>query len=135
MGDIIIIDDDADDSFILKSLFEKIIFNKNYLNKVITITDSRTVISYLDSNAQKPSLIISDIRMPGIDGYELGQLITEYQESNSIYFPYVFLTTYVNDKEFNRQSENSRFKVYYIKPYDYDEYVKLVESIVDQFLT
>jgi len=45
------------------------------------ISNPHSVIKYLDSTKQKPDLIICDIRMPNLDGFQLLELIKSYDDT------------------------------------------------------
>lgn len=72
----------------------------------------------------KPDLIISDIMMPDIDGYELLKELQSKPETNSI--PFLFLTA-KSDKTDIRTGMNLGADDYITKPYDIDELLEAIE--------
>ena len=66
-GPIIIIEDDMDDQDILVEIFHRL----GYENKIIYFTDGNEALRYLDQTDIQPFLILSDINMPRINGFEL----------------------------------------------------------------
>ena len=66
-GPIIIIEDDADDRFLLEEVFTSL----DYLNKRIYFVDGQEALDYLLQMDSAPFLILSDINMPRLDGFEL----------------------------------------------------------------
>ena len=71
------------------------------------------------------SLIISDIRMPGITGLEI---LTGANEIDN--FPPMILITAFGDKETHRQAERLGAAALFDKPFDIQEMLKKVASIL-----
>jgi len=129
-GDIIIIEDDKEDREILLELFEEVLENNNYENKIVLISDSTTVIDYLRSAKDSPFLIISDINMPKLDGFKLRQQIFADQDLNDKCIPYVFLTTSGDNVDFMKKAYGLSIQGYFTKPNDFKEYQSLISDIV-----
>jgi DNA-binding NarL/FixJ family response regulator len=76
-----------------------------------------------------PDLIISDIRMPGMDGYALARLLRGSPRTDLI--PIVFLTA--KDETADRVAGfRSGVDAYLTKPFEPDELLAVVESILDR---
>jgi len=88
-GPIIIIEDDADDKELLSEIFQKL----NYENKVIYFHDGNEALDYLNRTDVQPFLILSDINMPKINGFELRNKIFTNQQLVTKCIPYLFFTT------------------------------------------
>jgi CheY-like chemotaxis protein len=88
-GPIIIAEDDPDDQEILKEIFQ----NLNVHNELKFFENGQKVLEYLLSTIDKPFLIISDVNLLGMSGFELKQKINAnpYLRAKSI--PFIFLTT------------------------------------------
>ncbi|MCW3078170.1 MAG: response regulator, partial [Bacteroidetes bacterium] len=63
-GPVIIIEDDADDQFLLGEVFKKLA----YENEVKFFSDGELALEYLNRADVTPFLILSDINMPKLDG-------------------------------------------------------------------
>ncbi len=69
---ILIVDDDADDIFILKRLLAK----AGFKNKVVAIEDSTAGVAYLEAESQHPNsrylpwITFTDLHMPRVDGIQ-----------------------------------------------------------------
>lgn len=72
-GPIIIIDDDLDDQELLRELFNDLMLR----NDVRIFAEGEAALQYLNDTEIKPFLIISDIKMPKMDGFELRKLISD----------------------------------------------------------
>ena len=74
-----------------------------------------------------PDLIVSDIRMPGMDGYELARRLRHNQSSALI--PIVFLTAKDQTKDRIEGFRNG-VDAYLTKPFEPDELVAVIASIL-----
>jgi DNA-binding NarL/FixJ family response regulator len=92
------------------------------------VTTARSGNEALISVAQKiPDLIVSDIRMPGMDGYELARRLRQNQSTALI--PIVFLTA--KDTTSDRiEGFRSGVDAYLTKPFEPDELLAVIASIL-----
>lgn len=88
-GPVIIIEDDADDQDLLVEVFEKL----NYPNKIVFFFDSQKALDYLNRTDISPFLILSDINMPKLDGFELRNKIYTDAQLQMKCIPYLFFST------------------------------------------
>ena len=93
-GPIIVIEDDIDDQDILTEIFKKL----NYANKIIFFTDGNAALELLNKSDVQPFLILSDINMPRINGFELRSKIFTNEQLQTKCIPYLFFTTGANKK-------------------------------------
>jgi len=94
MGPIIIIEDDLDDQDMLTEIFEKL----NYKNKIIFYKDGNEALEFLNEMHVSPFLILSDINMPRINGFELRNKVFTNEQLQTKCIPYLFFTTGANKK-------------------------------------
>ena len=93
-GPVIIIEDDADDQDFLTEIFQKL----NYPNKILFFFDGQEALDHISATDQLPFLILSDINMPKLNGFELREkLKTDANLSNKC-IPYLFFSTAANQK-------------------------------------
>lgn len=79
--------------------------------------------------ASVPDLIVSDIRMPGMDGYQLAQHIRGSQRTALV--PIVFLTA--RDETADRiEGFRAGVDAYLTKPFEPDELVAVIKSILNR---
>ena len=88
-GPIIIIEDDKDDQEILMVIFEEL----GYINETVFFTDGNEALAYLNETHVKPFLILSDINMPKINGFELRIKVFTNEQLQTKCIPYLFFTT------------------------------------------
>ena len=93
-GPIIVIEDDIDDQDLLTEIFKKL----NYPNKIIFYKDGNEALDYLNKVDVQPFLILSDINMPKIDGFELRSKVFTNEQLQNKCIPYLFFTTGANKK-------------------------------------
>ena len=93
-GPIIVIEDDKDDQEILVEIFQKL----GYANEVVYFYDGNHALEYLNKTEVQPFLILSDINMPKINGFELRNKVFTNLQLQTKCIPYLFFTTNANKK-------------------------------------
>ncbi len=93
-GPIIVIEDDAEDQQIMQEIFDKL----GYANKIVFFHDGNEALAYLNERDVQPFLILSDINMPKIDGFELRNKVFTNEQLQTKCIPYLFFTTAANKK-------------------------------------
>ncbi len=94
IGPIIVIEDDIDDQQMLVEIFKKL----GYLNEIRYFTDGNLALEYLNKTDIHPFLILSDINMPKINGFELRNKVFTNQQLQTKCIPYLFFTTAADKK-------------------------------------
>lgn len=86
---ILIVEDDADDQEILREVFQSLAV----ANELKIFDKAPDLLAYLRLTNDKPLIILADVNLPGMTGFELREEICkdEYLRRKSI--PFVFLTT------------------------------------------
>ena len=125
-GPIIVIDDDLEDHII----FEEIFKNLNYPNRVIFFSNGYEAFDYLTSTEDLPFIIISDINMPGMNGFEIRKKICSNEKLNSKYIPYLFFTTSV-DKKAVTEAYGLSVQGYFVKPATMTDLERTLKRIID----
>jgi CheY-like chemotaxis protein len=93
-GPVIIIEDDADDQDFLTEIFKKL----NYQNKILFFFDGQEALDHIDKTDELPFLILSDINMPKLNGFELREKLKTDSKLSNKCIPYLFFSTAVNQK-------------------------------------
>ena len=93
-GPVIIIEDDKDDQDFLTEIFQKL----NYPNKVIFFSDPQEALDFLNRADTIPFLILSDINMPKLSGFELRNKLRVDAQLQLKCIPYLFLSTALNEQ-------------------------------------
>lgn len=125
-GPIIIIEDDVEDQEILVEIFKKL----GYENTIVYFGDGNEALDYLNKTDVHPFLILSDINMPKINGFELRNKVFTNEQLQTKCIPYLFFTTAANKKsvvEAYALSVQGFFK----KPDSIDELESTIRKIIE----
>jgi two-component system, sensor histidine kinase and response regulator len=114
---ILLIDDVEENIIVLKERLEK----EGY--EIISATDGKAGIAL--ANQEIPELIICDVMMPLMNGYEVMDIIHKSSRTNTI--PFIFLTAKTDPKDF-REGMQLGADDYISKPFDNNQLIKAVET-------
>jgi len=123
---ILIIDDDRDD----REYIEEAFVDLDVQNERIYVSSASEALAYIESHSGKPFLIISDINMPVMNGFELRKIILENSDLTKRCSPYIFLSTSGSDDWVNKAFELSAHG-YFKKPAAYSDLKTIVHSILN----
>ncbi len=115
---ILIVDDELNIRRILQMAFEKI------GNQVSVAEDAHNALQLLESNTF--DLVITDVTMPGMNGYELQKIIHENQPN----VPVIIMTAYGTIPQAVAAIRNGAFE-YVTKPFDLDQLKKIAASALE----
>ncbi|MEH2050139.1 PAS domain-containing protein [Nostoc sp.] len=115
---VLTVDDDPDARELLTVLLTE------YGATVLTVTSAAEVLANLESF--KPDVLVSDIGMPGVDGYSLIQQIRTLTPEKGGEIPAIALTAYARVDDYER-AITSGYQRHVTKPLDPEE---LVQSVV-----
>jgi len=93
-GPVIIIEDDPDDQDFLIEIFQKL----NYQNKILFFFDGEEALEHINTTDDLPFLILSDINLPKLNGFELREKLRTDEKLSNKCIPYLFFSTAVNQK-------------------------------------
>ena len=125
-GPIIVIEDDIDDQDVLTEIFKKL----NYANKIVFFTDGNEALEFLNKTDIQPFLILSDINMPRINGFELRSKIFTNEQLQTKCIPYLFFTTGANKKAVVDAYALS-VQGFFIKPSSMEALERTIKKIVE----
>src|SRR2546423_9943726 len=125
-GPIIVIEDDIDDKETLTVIFKEL----NYKNEIIFFQDGNLALEYLNKPGNQPFLILSDINMPKINGFELRNKIHNNEQLHIKCIPYLFFTTGANKKSVVEAYAMS-VQGFFIKPNKIEDLKRTIRTIVD----
>jgi DNA-binding response OmpR family regulator len=95
--------------------------NQPYQFKTISAENGREALKLLESH--KPDLIISDIRMPYMDGYTFLENVRK--NSDWLQIPFIFLTAKGDEREIHLGRQLG-VEEYIVKPYNIADVIKLI---------
>jgi len=125
-GPIIVIEDDADDQAILVEIFGEL----GYENKIIYFHDGNDALEYLNRTEVQPFLILSDINMPKINGFELRSKIFTNEQLQTKCIPYLFFTT-AGTKKAVLDAYAMSVQGFFIKPSSIEKLKGTIKKIVE----
>ena len=125
-GPIIIIEDNADDQFILEEIFEEL----DYKNKLVFFTDSEKALAYLHDIDHEPFLVLSDINMPKLNGIELREKIYNNEDIRKKTIPYILFTTSAEQNHVIDAYSRS-IQGFFIKSNNYEKIKSTIKKIVE----
>lgn len=123
-GPIIVIEDDKDDQELLSMVFEEL----NYHNRVIFFDDGVSAYEYLVSSKEHPFVIISDINMHKMSGFELRDQIHKNELLRLKCIPYLFFTT-ASDEKNVIDAYSKSVQGFFTKPNEYSEILRVIGTI------
>jgi CheY-like chemotaxis protein len=125
-GPIIVIEDDIDDQDILQEIFVKL----DYPNPIVFFTDGYKALEYITTTDVQPFLILSDINMPKLDGFELRRKIHNNEELRVRCIPYLFFTSGA-DRKAVTDAYSMSAQGFFIKPYKMINLENTIRKIVE----
>ena len=125
-GPIVIIEDDLDD----QEIFEQIFNSLGYKNPIIYFSDGDKALEFLIGTQIKPFLILSDINMPRINGFELRQKIHTNESLNMKCIPYLFFTT-TSTQQAVIDAYSQSVQGFFVKPNSIEKLERTIKRIVE----
>lgn len=127
--DILLIEDDPGHA----RLIEKNLRRSNITNRITIINDGQQAIDYLfkegnytSSAHPSPLLILLDLNLPGLDGYQILERLKGNNKTKHI--PVIMLTTTDDIREVAR-CYSLGCNVYITKPVDYEQFSEAIRKI------
>jgi CheY-like chemotaxis protein len=128
--DILLVEDNPDHVMLTKRVLE----DYGVTNKIYVVGDGAEALDFIyhrgkysdGHNAPRPGLILLDIKLPKVDGFEVLKQLKSHPDYGSI--PVVVLTTSSRDEEVARgyaEGANS----YVTKPVKFDEFAEKIRNI------
>ena len=116
---IIVVDDELE----LASLFKAFLKDEGY--DVVSFTDPVLALEYYKETADKHSLIITDLRMPGICGIDLAKSIREFDNKVKIFLMNAFDAKDLEDRE---DFKNAKINRLIQKPVRFSELREMIND-------
>jgi CheY-like chemotaxis protein len=125
-GPIVVIEDDKDDQEILAEIFLKL----GYKNVICYFADGNDALEYINRTDTHPFLILSDINMPKINGFELRDKVFTNTALHTKCIPYLFFTTSATKKSVIDAYALS-VQGFFVKPNTMDGLEQTIKKIVE----
>lgn len=129
-GPIVLAEDDSDDQELLADALRA----ANITNELRIFPNGKELYDYLCVTAEKPLIILCDINMPVMDGFQLREAIQSdhYLRRKSI--PFLFLSTDASPRAVERAYELT-VQGFFKKPNSFDGFREMLKLIVDYWCT
>ena len=124
MLEILLIDDSESDAKLIRRTAQR----ANVLNPIVHCPTGEEGLVHLETAADLPGLVLLDINMPGMNGYDVLRAIRGSDRTDIAALPVVFLTTSESPDEVvaaYRDSVNS----YVVKPVDMAGFQKIMAGL------
>jgi CheY-like chemotaxis protein len=118
---LLVVDNNDDSLCLVRLIFED---DHTQIKTVKSVDDAIQLIE-----EWKPDILISDIGLPGKDGYSLIRFIRHKEALCGGFLPAVALTSYVSPEYLNT-AKNVGFQKFICKPFDIDELVATVVNLI-----
>ena len=120
---VLIVDSDPDSTSLLALIFEQDGV------EILVAASANEAIDILQQN--KPDLLISELRLPGEDGYSLIRKVKAIEFERKIQLPAVALTTSTSDRD-RDDALAAGFCKYLSKPFNIDELIESANNVFRQ---
>jgi len=120
---ILVIEDNLSDQYMIKLAFKE----AKIANEIVIANDGPEALKILKKKSFAPFLIISDVNMPGMNGFELKKHIDSDKELEAKAIPFIYMSSSMEQAEINRA-----FKLHpqgYFPKADFENQKKVVELI------
>ena len=125
-GPIIIIEDNREEREILETIFKKL----NYTNQIIFFTDAEAALEFLNNPNNIPFLILSDIKMPKLTGFELREKLKTDAALMIKCIPYLFFSTAIEQRSVI-DAYSISVQGFFLKQNNSDELEKTIKTIME----
>jgi CheY-like chemotaxis protein len=124
-GPIVLIEDDRDDRELLKEIFHEL----RLINELQIFDNGETALDYLRLPIVKPFLIISDINLPSLNGFDIRKIIRLDTALARKCIPYIFFTT-GGSPQMVTQAYDLSVQGIFQKPDNYEKWKILLLNII-----
>ena len=126
LGPIMIVEDDLDDQELLREAFASL----NYPIDLVFCSDGFEALGYIEKCDITPFIILSDVNMPRINGFELREKVHNSPKLTVRSIPFLFLTTGAQ-KEAVLDSYSKRAQGFFLKPNSIKDLHNILRKIID----
>lgn len=126
IGPVVIIEDDPEDLEILSDVFKEL----NYSNEIKFFTNGVDAFEYLQKTSEQPFLILSDINLPKLSGFELRDKIHNNEQLRLKCIPYLFFTTTAGQRNVINAYSKS-VQGFFTKPSTNSDLVRVIRNIME----
>ena len=94
-GPIFIVDDDIDDHDLVKELVKEL----GYSNEVVSFFHGEQLLKHIETIESNPFIIICDVNLPGMDGFELRKKLEAHKSFKYKSVPFIYWSNLASQKQ------------------------------------
>jgi CheY-like chemotaxis protein len=128
-GAVVIIEDDEDDQDIIRFVYGRL----GYKNALVFFANPAEALAYLSRPDIFPFIVMSDVNMPLMSGYELRAKVFADKVMRKKCIPYIFFTTSANKNSVNEAYELS-VQGFFVKPSLIEEWEDIMRKIYEYWM-
>jgi CheY-like chemotaxis protein len=125
-GPLIVIEDDQDDQELLQNVFNEL----GYPNEIVFFEDGEAALTYIQGDRIFPFLILSDINLPKLSGFELRKMVQTNEGLSSKCIPYLFFSTSV-EKKAVYDAYTMSVQGFFMKPSNYEHLKRTIKIMIE----
>ena len=128
-GPVFIVDDDEDDREFVKEVWKEL----GYKNELLFFQNGEAVLNHLKTKKVVPFLILCDVNLPRMDGFELKDKLLESDEMYHKSIPFVFWSSQASTEQI-KKAYNLRVNGFFMKDARMDDLKSSVATIMTYWL-
>ena len=125
-GPVIVIEDDEDDQYLFEQAYRRL----NLSNELIFFSNCQEALEYLRSTSEIPFLIMSDVNMSDMSGFDLRAHIHIDAAIHDKCIPYLFFSTAASQRMVI-DAYGMSVQGFFVKPVSMDALERTIRTIVD----
>jgi len=128
-GAIWIIDDDTEDHDIIRDIFKEL----KLPNEIVFLPGAEATLRQLDQAKIAPFIIICDVNLPRISGFELREMLLKREGPKFHSVPFIYWSTQAPDSQV-RHAYDLNAHGFFIKESNFEEWKITLTKIVDYWM-
>lgn len=125
---ILLVEDNPGDIELVRAGFEDALI----ANQLMVISDGQQALNFIQSKQPMPDIILLDINLPKVDGFEILQEIR--QQPHSCNIPVIMLTSSEAERDIS-QSYQYKANSFVTKPVDFSKFIDAIKKLEQFWLT
>ena len=122
---IYIIDDDIDDHDLVKELVKEL----KYSNEVVSFFNGEQLVKHVETVESNPFIIICDLNLPGMDGFELRKRLEANKSFRYKSVPFIYWSDLASQKQI-KQAYDAGGHGFFIKPAHLADIRSMLKEII-----
>ena len=123
---VFIIDDDLDEHEIIQDIWQELAVD----NPLIFFKSSSAVLTHLMGDPTNPFLIICDVNLPQMDGFELRQKISDHDTIRYKAIPFIFWSTAASNEQIKKAYDYGGHG-FFLKGHNYSQIKESLSIIIN----